>query len=85
MPQQLSIFSNRLSPVGSKLLTRWSEVYEKITDEKCIREGDMLWTRFVILLVLCLLGVVSSYTMGGIDPQIAGVGCDCAAIPIDHW
>jgi len=27
--------------------------------------GDMLWTIFVILLVLWLLGVVSSYTMGG--------------------
>jgi Family of unknown function (DUF5670) len=25
----------------------------------------MLWTLFVILLVLWLLGVVSSYTMGG--------------------
>ena len=25
----------------------------------------MLWTIFVILLVLWLLGVVSSYTMGG--------------------
>ena|SRR5215469_15837011 len=27
--------------------------------------GDMLWTIFVVLLVLWLLGVVSSYTMGG--------------------
>jgi predicted ferric reductase len=26
---------------------------------------DMLWTIFVILLVLWLLGVVSSYTLGG--------------------
>jgi len=25
----------------------------------------MLWTLFVILLVLWLLGVISSYTMGG--------------------
>ena len=25
----------------------------------------MLWTIFVILLVLCLLGLVSSYTLGG--------------------
>jgi hypothetical protein len=25
----------------------------------------MLWTLFVVLLVLWLLGVVSSYTMGG--------------------
>jgi hypothetical protein len=29
------------------------------------REGVMLWTIFVILLVLWLLGVVSSYTLGG--------------------
>lgn len=31
------------------------------------KEGktDMLWTLFVILLVLWLLGVVSSYTLGG--------------------
>jgi hypothetical protein len=28
-------------------------------------EGRMLWTIFVILLVLWLLGMVSSYTMGG--------------------
>jgi hypothetical protein len=31
-----------------------------------VSEGeDMLWTLFVVLLVLWLLGVVSSYTMGG--------------------
>jgi hypothetical protein len=30
-----------------------------------IREGKMLWTIFVILLVLWLLGMVSSYTLGG--------------------
>src|SRR5271168_3725372 len=29
------------------------------------REGKMLWTIFVILLVLWLLGLVSSYTLGG--------------------
>ena len=29
------------------------------------KEGTMLWTIFVILLVLWLLGVVSSYTVGG--------------------
>jgi predicted ferric reductase len=27
--------------------------------------GTMLWTIFVVLLVLWLLGVVSSYTLGG--------------------
>jgi hypothetical protein len=29
------------------------------------RKPQMLWTIFVILLVLWLLGLVSSYTMGG--------------------
>jgi hypothetical protein len=29
-------------------------------------EEDMLWTIFVILAVLWLLGMVSSYTMGGL-------------------
>lgn len=29
------------------------------------KEADMLWTIFVILLVLWLLGLVSSYTLGG--------------------
>jgi Family of unknown function (DUF5670) len=29
------------------------------------RKNEMLWTIFVILLVLWLLGVVSSYTVGG--------------------
>jgi hypothetical protein len=29
------------------------------------QEARMLWTIFVILLVLWLLGLVSSYTMGG--------------------
>jgi len=28
-------------------------------------EKEMLWTIFVILLILWLLGVVSSYTIGG--------------------
>jgi hypothetical protein len=29
------------------------------------KDENMLWTIFVILLVLWLLGVVSSYTLGG--------------------
>jgi hypothetical protein len=29
------------------------------------REVDMLWTIFVILVVMWLLGMVSSYTLGG--------------------
>jgi hypothetical protein len=30
-----------------------------------MEETDMLWTIFVILLILWLLGMVSSYTLGG--------------------
>ena len=30
-----------------------------------LKEDEMLWTLFVILLVLWLLGLVSSYTLGG--------------------
>jgi hypothetical protein len=33
--------------------------------ERNFRRDSMLWTIFVILLVLWLLGVVSSYTLGG--------------------
>ncbi len=29
------------------------------------RKNTMLWTLFVILLVLWLLGMITSYTMGG--------------------
>jgi hypothetical protein len=29
------------------------------------KEGHMLWTIFVVLLALWLLGMVSSYTLGG--------------------
>jgi hypothetical protein len=37
-----------------------------VTERKHFREvKKMLWTIFVILLVLWLLGVVSSYTLGG--------------------
>ena len=29
------------------------------------KEGRMLWTLFVVLLVLWIVGLVSSYTLGG--------------------
>jgi Family of unknown function (DUF5670) len=34
----------------------------------------MLWTLFVILLLLWLLGLVSSYTLGGLHPPAADIG-----------
>ena len=40
----------------------------KWTDAFCVRkESNMLWTICVILLVLWLLGLVSGYTMGGVE------------------
>jgi hypothetical protein len=38
---------------------------EKTARENRKREQKMLWTIFVILLVLWLLGLVTSYTLGG--------------------
>jgi len=35
------------------------------TQKRTVRRSNMLWTIFVILLVLWLLGMVSSYTIGG--------------------
>jgi hypothetical protein len=52
--QHLSIPYNRLSTIGFQAIV-------EIVNARV----NMLWTLFVILLVLWLLGVVSSYTMGG--------------------
>lgn len=38
----------------------------QVNSKTYVSEGEeMLWTIFVVLLVLWLLGVVSSYTLGG--------------------
>jgi len=47
---------NLASPLGARL------VFWRLTERQ---EVAMLWTIFVILLVLWLLGVVTSYTLGG--------------------
>jgi len=49
--------------VKTKQLRRGSCVFQSQLDRK--KEFDMLWTIFVVLLVLWLLGLVSSYTLGG--------------------
>jgi len=36
-----------------------------VGDAECQGGENMLWTIFVILLVLWLLGIVTSYTLGG--------------------
>jgi Family of unknown function (DUF5670) len=38
---------------------------ESASGEKKAEGSSMLWTLFVVLLVLWLLGMVSSYTLGG--------------------
>ena len=40
-----------------------TELYKAETEHR--KGSTMLWTLFVILLVLWLVGVVSSYTLGG--------------------
>jgi Family of unknown function (DUF5670) len=40
-------------------------VFVPAAEEKPTKEKIMLWTIFVILLVLWLLGLVTSYTLGG--------------------
>jgi hypothetical protein len=45
-------------------------------------EDLMLWTIFVILLVLWLLGVVSSYTMGGFVHVLLVVALAVAVIQL---
>jgi len=51
-----------LLPSESIALVPTNELEFRVVDK---RRGTMLWTIFVILLVLWLLGVVSSYTVGG--------------------
>ena len=55
-----SFFSN-----SRFLTTALALLASNVVRRDCECEGDMLWTLFVVLLVLWLLGVVSSYTMGG--------------------
>jgi hypothetical protein len=41
----------------------------------------MLWSIAVLLLILWLLGMVSSYTLGGFIHNSARLGCDCSVDP----
>ena len=47
-----------------------------------LREGDMLWTIFVVLLLLWLLGMVSSYTMGAFIHILLIVALGCVLIRV---
>lgn len=50
---------------GTLLAMRWLARARQARRRGRNEGGKMLWTIFVILLVLWLLGLVSSYTMGG--------------------
>jgi hypothetical protein len=45
----------------------------------------MLWTIFVILLVLWLLGLVSSYTLGGFIHLLLVIALAVLVINIIQW
>src|SRR2546422_3176067 len=57
------------NPTTSRLQNKFKEISAPgcpgTNRGKPIQRKSMLWTIFVILLVLWLLGLVSSYTMGG--------------------
>lgn len=48
-----------------KLLTKNSVPDQRIRETDQRKERTMLWTIFVILMIMWLLGMVSSYTLGG--------------------
>jgi hypothetical protein len=59
---QIALKGNESHEAAARLLGRWI----KKARIDCERRKTMLWTIFVILLVLWLLGLVTSYTMGGL-------------------
>jgi Family of unknown function (DUF5670) len=55
--------------LGHAMRTAWSAVPPRCSSRRVRVSADvrmtMLWTLFVVLLLLWLLGVVSAYTLGG--------------------
>ena len=49
----------------SNVLLEYRTSLSKLTATNLIQGWAMLWTLFIVLLVLWLVGVVSSYTLGG--------------------
>jgi Family of unknown function (DUF5670) len=45
----------------------------------------MLWTVFVILLILWLLGMLSAYTLGGLHTSVAGCSTGGADLSAAQW
>jgi hypothetical protein len=64
MPLLLA-YADRLAPVECSKSSREPAARGGRCGVPTRWEAGMLWTIFVILLVLWLLGMVSSYTMGG--------------------
>ena len=60
-----AISGKRVSSFRSEWLGRLPELGVEQGNVGLSEEATMLWTIFVILLVLWLLGVVTSYTLGG--------------------
>lgn len=53
---------NRWLIVRARLRTSWPEVW---VDVLYLVAGPVLWTLFLVLIVVWMLGVVSTYTLGG--------------------
>ena len=70
-------------PTGvSRIGIRTASVQDDGVHEIYAKGDDMLWTIFVILLVLWLLGLVTSYTMGGFIHVLLVVAIAVALIQI---
>ena len=52
-------------PISANLSCPWRTQNDDVPIAWNWARAEMLWTLFVVLLVLWLLGVVTSYTMGG--------------------
>lgn len=62
---QPSIYSNPHFAGRTELIGIVEKQQGQETDLYLGEDASMLWTLFIVLLVLWLLGVVSSYTLGG--------------------
>ena len=55
----------RFGKAGAEMCHGWALPRPQAARRRRRKETPMLWTIFVILLVLWLLGLVTSYTLGG--------------------
>jgi hypothetical protein len=58
------LWAHSVKKLAAEMLTKAQRIYAPRSLERR-RKRKMLWTIFVILLVLWLLGLVTSYTLGG--------------------